>query len=92
MSKRKGTALRQNTDKDADTDTVGLVGLAEIQDLLTISKDRVGELTFRGDFPAPTADLAQGAVWLREEVEAWVDEHTDAVAALLRTADPGPAR
>ena len=61
-----------------------LVGLIEIRDLLVnISKEWVQELTFRSDFPAPFADLAEGNVWLREDVDAWIDEHREAVAAML---------
>ncbi|MEV4280813.1 helix-turn-helix transcriptional regulator [Actinoplanes xinjiangensis] len=36
-----------------------------------ISRQRVYQLTSRTDFPEPVADLAQGKVWLADEVEAW---------------------
>jgi hypothetical protein len=64
---------------------VPLAGIDEILDLLvTISRDRVRELTFRSDFPEPAAELAQGDVWLRDDVEAWIHEHGDALADMLR--------
>jgi len=65
--------------------TAPLAGLDEILDLLlTISRERVRELTFRSDFPEPAAELAEGDVWLRDDVEAWINEHGDAVADMLR--------
>ncbi|WP_328478443.1 DNA-binding protein [Actinoplanes sp. NBC_00393] len=38
-----------------------------------ISRQRVYQLARRPDFPAPVADLAQGKVWLADEVEAWIE-------------------
>jgi prophage regulatory protein len=62
-----------------------LVGVSEIHDLLLrISRERVEGLTYRDDFPEPAAELHGGVVWLREEVEAWIDEHGDALAQMLR--------
>ncbi|GLY02238.1 MULTISPECIES: AlpA family phage regulatory protein [Actinoplanes] len=50
-----------------------LLGAHEIRIRLGgISRQRVYQLTSRQDFPAPIADLAQGKVWLNEEVEAWI--------------------
>jgi len=64
---------------------VRLAGIEEVQHLLLeISKDRVRELTFRSDFPQPAAELAQGDIWLRDDVEAWLNEHGDALADMLR--------
>ena len=37
-----------------------------------ISRQRVYQLAKRPDFPAPVADLAQGKVWLADEVETWI--------------------
>lgn len=62
-----------------------LAGIDEILFLLVkICRQRVLELTFRSDFPEPAADLAEGAVWFLEDVEAWINEHGDAVADMLR--------
>jgi predicted DNA-binding transcriptional regulator AlpA len=49
-----------------------LVGAHEIRlNFGGISRQRVYQLTSRIDFPAPVAKLAQGKVWLAEEVEEW---------------------
>jgi len=66
-----------------------LVGIFEIRELVLrrVSRDRVEELTFRDDFPAPAATLAQGEVWLADDVEAWFREHTPALAYLLDAPD-----
>lgn len=64
---------------------IPLVGTAEISDLLVhITRNCVLELTLRSDFPETAAELAAGDVWLREDVEAWLDEHPDALADMLK--------
>ena len=64
-----------------------LAGVDEILGLLVkISRERVLELTFRSDFPEPAAELAEGDVWRRDDVEAWINEHGDVVADMLRLA------
>lgn len=37
-----------------------------------VSRQRAYQITSRNDFPKPLADLAQGKVWLTEDVEAWM--------------------
>jgi predicted DNA-binding transcriptional regulator AlpA len=49
-----------------------LVGAHEIRELLGVSRQRVHQLTRRSQFPAPVADLAQGKVWLRDDIDAWI--------------------
>jgi predicted DNA-binding transcriptional regulator AlpA len=50
-----------------------LVGAHEIRVRLGgVSRQRVYQLTSRPDFPAPVADLAQGKVWLVDDVDAWI--------------------
>ena len=74
----------------SQTAALDLVGLAEIRDLLRqeISKEHVERLAFgEDDFPAPAASIAQGDIWLRDEVAAWLGTHRDVVADLLRTPD-----
>jgi len=59
---------------------VRLAGIEEIAGLLVrISRDRVRELTFCSGFPEPVAELAAGDVWLRDDVEAWINDHGDAL-------------
>lgn len=50
-----------------------LVGAAEIADLLGVSRQRVTQLTSRGDFPRPVATLAMGKIWRRDDVEEWIE-------------------
>lgn len=56
-------------------DEWALVGLAEIAAILGVSKQRVGELRRRPDFPRPVAELASGPVWklsmLKRFVAGW---------------------
>ncbi|WP_239118488.1 DNA-binding protein [Paractinoplanes ferrugineus] len=40
-----------------------------------VSRQRAYQITCRQDFPRPIADLAQGKVWSREDVEAWIKTH-----------------
>ncbi|RSM73511.1 DNA-binding protein [Actinoplanes sp. ATCC 53533] len=69
----------------ANVSTPELAGVEEILDLLVrISRDRVRELTCRSDFPEPAAELAQGDIWLRDDVETWINDHSDALADMLR--------
>jgi predicted DNA-binding transcriptional regulator AlpA len=57
---------------------VRLMGAHEIRVRLGgISRQRVYQITSRADFPAAAADLAQGKVWLVEDVEAWIAEHRE---------------
>lgn len=51
--------------------TLRLGGVAEVADLLGISRQRVAKLRERADFPDPVGDLAQGAVWDLDAIEAW---------------------
>jgi hypothetical protein len=51
---------------------IGLMGAAEIQARLRLSKQRTHVLTNRKGFPDPQAELAMGKVWLAEDVEAWI--------------------
>jgi predicted DNA-binding transcriptional regulator AlpA len=48
-----------------------LVGTHEIAQMLGVSRQRVFQLTAKDDFPRPTAELAMGQVWLREDVVKW---------------------
>jgi prophage regulatory protein len=37
-----------------------------------VSRQRVYQITNRPDFPPPVADLAQGKIWLADDVDAWI--------------------
>ena len=48
-----------------------LVGVAEIADMLGVTRQRVHQLMQAPDFPNPVAELSAGRIWNRDEVEAW---------------------
>jgi predicted DNA-binding transcriptional regulator AlpA len=49
-----------------------LLGVTEVASLLGISRQRVQQLSETDlDFPKPTAFLARGRVWAKEDVEQW---------------------
>ena len=48
-----------------------LVGLAEIAELLGVSRQRVDQFARTSGFPTAIADLAAGRIWERDAVEAW---------------------
>lgn len=59
-------ALRPSTPRG------GLAGVAEVAEILGVSRARVYQLAKdHPDFPDPVADLAAGPVWDRAEVEAF---------------------
>ena len=56
-----------------------LLGVSELRRRLGgVSRQRVDQLSRRRSFPSPCADLAQGRVWLGEDVEAWIGAHRPA--------------
>lgn len=55
-----------------------LVGVAEVAELLRVSRQRVDQLaaSYR-DFPKPEAELAAGRIWSKAAVEGWIAIHPD---------------
>jgi predicted DNA-binding transcriptional regulator AlpA len=49
----------------------GLLGIAEIAELYSISKVTAGTWSRRRDFPNPVSRLAMGPVWSKADVIAW---------------------
>lgn len=60
-----------------------LASLAEIMEVLKVSKRTAQKYARRADFPEPLDRLASGRVWRRDEVEAWGRENLP-----LRTGRP----
>jgi predicted DNA-binding transcriptional regulator AlpA len=53
-------------------DDVELLGVTEVAGLLGISRQRVQQLTETDpDFPEPTANMARGRVWSRDDIVEW---------------------
>jgi predicted DNA-binding transcriptional regulator AlpA len=51
---------------------LNLVGIAEIAQLIGVSRQRVDQLSRRDpDFPEPVAELHAGRIWLRQDVLHW---------------------
>jgi hypothetical protein len=48
-----------------------VVGLAELAELLAVTKRTAARYTTRADFPEPLARLRSGPVWKRADVERW---------------------
>lgn len=48
-----------------------LIGATEAAGLLGVSRQRVGQLTERPDFPTPIARLSAGPVWTRASIEVF---------------------
>lgn len=51
-----------------------LVGVAEVADMLGVTRTRVSQLASVSGFPEPVARLAAGPVWARDDVERWARE------------------
>lgn len=50
-----------------------LIGVAELSDLLGVTRSRVVQLRARDDFPRPVFRLRATPVWSRAEVNTWAD-------------------
>ncbi len=64
-----------------------VLGLAEIADLLGVSKRTASRYTLRDDFPRPAAELAMGPIWHRTDVDEWMQS-----APIRRGRPPGTGR
>lgn len=54
----------------------GHAGLAEIADMLGLSKARAHRIMQNyADFPEPVARLRAGGVWHTDEIKAWMTAH-----------------
>lgn len=51
-----------------------LMGVAEVAELLQVSRQRVTQLAKTPEFPAPSARLASGPVWESADIERWARE------------------
>lgn len=53
---------------------LALVGLAEITEMLHVSKRSAQRYVARPDFPKPIAQLAAGPVWEQSAIRAWAEQ------------------
>jgi predicted DNA-binding transcriptional regulator AlpA len=71
--------------------TSHLVGVAEIADMLGVSRQRVNRMIQTiADFPKPEVELSAGRVWKRVTVERWIRAHP--VRKPGRPPSEGPKR
>ena len=54
-----------------DPDESVLVGLAEMGEILGVSRQRVDQLGRTKGFPEPVDVISAGRIWLRSDVEEW---------------------
>lgn len=73
--RRAGNIVRIEVETMGDLDrrlhesnVPALVGVAEVAQILKVSKQRASELARSADFPHPVAKLASGPVWLRSSI------------------------
>jgi predicted DNA-binding transcriptional regulator AlpA len=48
-----------------------LAGLAEVAEMVGVSRRTAARYVKRSDFPKPVARLRAGPIWLTDDVEAW---------------------
>jgi len=48
-----------------------LAGIAEVAEMLGVSRRTAARYANRSEFPAPVARLRAGPVWLADDIEAW---------------------
>lgn len=48
-----------------------LVGVAEVAEMLGVTRQRVHQLVAGPGFPEPVARLSAGLIWLRSDVQRW---------------------
>jgi hypothetical protein len=69
----EAVTIQEHARRSDNGDTDGLAGVAEVAELLGVSRQRVGQL--RGRLPEPMANLRSGPVWSRRAVaefeQAW---------------------
>lgn len=52
-------------------EAVRLVGVAEIAEMLGVTRQRVHQIAAEPDFPEPVARLTAGLIWRRSDVHRW---------------------
>lgn len=50
-----------------------ILGLSEVSGMTGKSKANIKEYQKRGQFPEPVKILASGPLWLRDQIQTWMD-------------------
>jgi hypothetical protein len=70
-----------------------LVGMAEIAEMLGVTRQRVAQLIESyDDFPAPEVELTAGRIWSRTAIETWIAAHPDRGSGRREKAKKGRVR
>jgi hypothetical protein len=70
-----------------------LVGMAEIAEMLGVTRQRVAQLIESyDDFPAPEVELTAGRIWSRTAIETWIAAHPDRGSGRRERAEKGGVR
>jgi predicted DNA-binding transcriptional regulator AlpA len=75
---RIGVAFQEGP--SATLKPLDLVGASEIKKMMGVSRQRVQQLASSSDFPTPAASLDGGRIWLRSEVQEWIDLNRSSLA------------
>ena len=68
----KHTRLVSHVNSRLGSVKLDLVGVAEIAEMLGVSRQRVHQIIKRDEsFPGPVAELSAGKIWLLADIEAW---------------------
>jgi len=51
-----------------------LVGVAELAEMMDVSRQRASQISARPTFPEPVAVLRMGKVWRAEDVREWAEK------------------
>ena len=61
-----------------------LVGLSEVAEMAGVSRQAVVNWRARfSDFPAPSAELASGPVWVKEDIEKWLKRREGSTESVI---------
>ena len=60
------------------TQPVTLIRIRDVVSMTGISKSQVYRLANMGAFPKPTRLTAQSVAWVKQEVQAWIDDKVQA--------------
>jgi predicted DNA-binding transcriptional regulator AlpA len=71
---------------------IDLIGLAEIQRMLGVSRTCAYTISVTRDFPEPVMSGRRFRVWRRNDVEAWLDLHRPSRRGQCRAYDPNAGR
>ncbi|MED4581858.1 hypothetical protein P9578_03595 [Brevibacillus choshinensis] len=50
-----------------------IMGLTEVCEMTGKSKSYIKMYQKRGQFPEPVKELASGPLWIRDQIQAWID-------------------